>query len=363
MAANALIVLTQDGITRPAGDAIHDGVTAKAVTIENDTGGTDVTSWTIEILDVPSGPLPAETSAIPTGILASGGASAPLGNFTPDVPGTYYIRLTINGIEIDEVAVCVPNDQGWVNPAYNAGGDAYNFTGNDRGWAYFFDRILSYMHANLGGGGGITGSGTDNHIMRWDGANDAQDSGLIITDGDDLQGVGDVTFNSTELSISIVGGYPTTDDKAGQDIRIYGGDSSTQTGSTQRKGGDVDVVGGSGPFGGAIAFTIGDGGDVTVEGGYGGFNTDSGGGGDGGNIYVYGGWEGNGTPDGVWGSVYIGTYHTTAVHIADSTSTLGFHDAVPVAKQTVIGAKGGNVALTNLMTALDNLGILTDSTT
>ncbi len=45
------------------------------------------------------------------------------------------------------------------------------------------------------------------------------------------------------------------------------------------------------------------------------------------------------------------------------TLQLGFFGATPVAKPDIAGAKGGNVALANLLTALANLGILTDSTT
>jgi len=44
-------------------------------------------------------------------------------------------------------------------------------------------------------------------------------------------------------------------------------------------------------------------------------------------------------------------------------STVGFYNTTPIAKPTVTGAKGGNVALGNLLTALANLGLLTDSTT
>lgn len=40
-----------------------------------------------------------------------------------------------------------------------------------------------------------------------------------------------------------------------------------------------------------------------------------------------------------------------------------FYNATPVARQTVGGSKGGNVALGNLMTALNNLGLVTDTTT
>lgn len=41
---------------------------------------------------------------------------------------------------------------------------------------------------------------------------------------------------------------------------------------------------------------------------------------------------------------------------------LGFYEALPVVKPTVSGAKGGNAALTSLVTALKNLGLITDST-
>lgn len=43
-------------------------------------------------------------------------------------------------------------------------------------------------------------------------------------------------------------------------------------------------------------------------------------------------------------------------------NTRGFYGAAPVAKQTVSGAKGGNAALGSLLTALANLGLITDST-
>lgn len=46
-----------------------------------------------------------------------------------------------------------------------------------------------------------------------------------------------------------------------------------------------------------------------------------------------------------------------------SAGRLAFYAGTPVAKQTVSGAKAGNVALANLLTALASLGLLTDSTT
>lgn len=35
---------------------------------------------------------------------------------------------------------------------------------------------------SVGGGGGISGTGTDNHVVRWDGTADVQDSSLVISD-------------------------------------------------------------------------------------------------------------------------------------------------------------------------------------
>jgi hypothetical protein len=49
--------------------------------------------------------------------------------------------------------------------------------------------------------------------------------------------------------------------------------------------------------------------------------------------------------------------------VGSAAGTLGFYQGAGSTKQTVSGAKGGNVALANLMTALANLGLLTDSTT
>lgn len=49
--------------------------------------------------------------------------------------------------------------------------------------------------------------------------------------------------------------------------------------------------------------------------------------------------------------------------IQGNATGLGFFAGAPVAKPTVTGAKGGNAALTSLLAALANLGLITDSTT
>ena len=48
---------------------------------------------------------------------------------------------------------------------------------------------------------------------------------------------------------------------------------------------------------------------------------------------------------------------------ATSAGYMGFYSAAPIAKPTVTGSKGGNAALTSLLSALNNQGLLTDSST
>lgn len=54
---------------------------------------------------------------------------------------------------------------------------------------------------------------------------------------------------------------------------------------------------------------------------------------------------------------------TTAAGLKLNLGTLGFYTATPIAQPTVTGAKGGNAALTSLLTQLANLGLIVDSTT
>jgi hypothetical protein len=59
----------------------------------------------------------------------------------------------------------------------------------------------------------------------------------------------------------------------------------------------------------------------------------------------------------------LGLYANNSVKFSVNTTGLGFYTATPVAQQTVTGAKGGNAALTSLMTALAATGLVIDSTT
>ena len=71
--------------------------------------------------------------------------------------------------------------------------------------------------------------------------------------------------------------------------------------------------------------------------------------------------DGGTSAGGADGPIRIGTFNASAVTIGNAASDLGFHGAAAVAKQTVTGSRGGNAALASLLTALDALGIIVDS--
>ena len=61
-------------------------------------------------------------------------------------------------------------------------------------------------------------------------------------------------------------------------------------------------------------------------------------------------------------NIILGTATGTKIGTAVGQK-LGFWNATPIVQPTITGAKGGNVALTNLLTALANIGLLVDNTT
>ena len=95
MALNASIRFTQDGVTKPAGEAmvVQPGL---PVTVEV-ADVTDIVSWRIQLAHVEPGSslgTPAPGAPVLFGEDALG-ASAPVVSFTPDVPGSYRIVATI----------------------------------------------------------------------------------------------------------------------------------------------------------------------------------------------------------------------------------------------------------------------------
>jgi hypothetical protein len=61
---------------------------------------------------------------------------------------------------------------------------------------------------------------------------------------------------------------------------------------------------------------------------------------------------------------FVDALYNNVRHTIDGAgNTLGFHGATPVAQQTVTGSRGDGTALANLLSALDELGLIVDSTT
>lgn len=62
----------------------------------------------------------------------------------------------------------------------------------------------------------------------------------------------------------------------------------------------------------------------------------------------------------IYGNIFLGTSNTNTLTIS---SKVGFYSATPIAKPTITGSKGGNAALTSLLSALSSFGLITNSTT
>lgn len=67
------------------------------------------------------------------------------------------------------------------------------------------------------------------------------------------------------------------------------------------------------------------------------------------------GWDANEIAPTSWSIKYAGS--------SSGDAQLGFFNTAPIVKPTITGSKGGNAALTSLLTQLSNLGLITDSTT
>jgi hypothetical protein len=64
-----------------------------------------------------------------------------------------------------------------------------------------------------------------------------------------------------------------------------------------------------------------------------------------------------------WRRFFGGNITTGGVVLGNAAGAIGFYASAGTTKPTISGARGGNVALTNLLTALANLGLITNSTT
>ena len=167
--AQARIVITQAGVVGQPGRSRDDIVTGQPVILSN-ANDNGVTSWRWTLLSRPKGSAATLSNVV---------AAQP--TFTPDVEGTYLVRLEVNqGLE-GEVATALVAVR---NPSVALGGVTYDTrypaasendeanwisnwanpgTPNDTGWWEDLDQWLHLLYATAaqvaggGGGGGLTG--------------------------------------------------------------------------------------------------------------------------------------------------------------------------------------------------------------
>lgn len=124
------IRFTQDGVPGVAG-RMYVGAAGLPVTFEN-TDNADVAHYLWQMRDVPPG------SAVAEGTLAAG-AGVASGVFTPDLPGSYLVRLTAtltNQRKLrGELTFAVPEVNGLVLPPFGANDRNFNLGGSTKGWA------------------------------------------------------------------------------------------------------------------------------------------------------------------------------------------------------------------------------------
>lgn len=163
----AVIVINQPtgaGAGTP-GIARKDLWQAQQVELSIGTGGNTDPVWTL--LSVPAGS--AASLSSPTSLTC---------NFTPDLVGTYRIRLQVNGGGPGNVQTLVARvrrnssgvlvNRGWAYPAVGELQAEANYDGNTRGWAEVVETILEDVRINGFSGGG--GGGSSNIILYDEGA-------------------------------------------------------------------------------------------------------------------------------------------------------------------------------------------------
>lgn len=154
-------------------------------------------------------------------------------------------------------------------------------TNPNSSYATVADRLVAIEAA----GGGISGSGTDNHLVRWDGTGAVQDSGWVLNDSDEVRtpdGAAGVSTNNISIGSGSGGdsatgpggysGYSEMVSGAGGNS-TSGTDNGGDAGSIYvwvRDAGSATGAGNIGGSGGSVAIYAGDGGDgvSNADGGY-----------------------------------------------------------------------------------------------
>lgn len=155
MAVTAAVKFTQGATTDLPGRALV-GVAGMLVVASNGDNS-NVQVWTWEVLYVPPG------SAVPTGVVATG--STPTFQFTPDLPGGYVLRLTVqdaSGLVAADVRVFqVLEPSGRRKPPFGADARSFNFGGQASGWDPAMREWLAVADASAATTSGAGGAQND----------------------------------------------------------------------------------------------------------------------------------------------------------------------------------------------------------
>lgn len=162
-------------------------------------------SYVWELLDAP----PGSAASI-------NNASAQIADFTPDLPGSYRIRLTVNGGGAGNVSTKIGAvrksaagaaiNRSWRTPAFKEQADETNWDDvvNDRGYAPDWETIVADILLNAFGGGG-GGSGGENGADQRANLRGKQDFNTNFYNGTWWQVTSDI---APITDVSAIGRYP-----------------------------------------------------------------------------------------------------------------------------------------------------------
>jgi hypothetical protein len=217
---------------------------------------------------------------------------------------------------------------------------ATDSTGNSSAWTTWFSSAFSILN-------GITMSGStaDRPTSQlWVGRpyfdTDLQTM-VYVTSADPIEW-GAMVISQDGLNIQI---QPALSNGIAGGVFISGGDTT----DTINPGGDVQLYGGIGSGGGSFLLSGG--------------SASTGSNGNGGNCDLYTGLgDGTGT-NGVFRVFCAPSGGVVAFEASDDgvSPLISFYGMPPVFRPDVTGSRGGNLALENLLIALKNLGLITDS--
>ena len=331
-------------------------------------------------VDIPAGAAPTLTD-----VLAAGDAIGPSNwRLVGTVPGTVLLQADGAGANLLNVQASQPGSQVHVRLATLDAGEVGRLSTLAYGAPPTFP--ADYVHV-AGASGAIVGKGV--FLEAGKGPNVAATGASLDLRGAEGGGPGwggllamfggDGTSNAgpggdVTIKAGLSGHQPTPFDgqTGGGQVQLGGGQVAGAGGAAAMEagnglngesGGYLLLSGAAGDVGGACDIAAGDGssagagGAVTISAGAGGFG---GGGHNGGALTINAGAKGGAGLDGI---LSIGGLNTRRVNLANATAEMGFFGTPATTKPAVAGSRGGNAALASLLTALANLGLITNNST